>query len=62
MLIVGIPYSEPKLHTTTTGGTPYGATHLMNGSGRLSQEEQILAQQQGKRLAKLAKQLKPTKR
>ncbi len=26
MLVVGIPYSEPALHTTQTGGTPYGAS------------------------------------
>ena len=28
MLIVGIPYTEPKLTTTQTGGTPYGASHF----------------------------------
>lgn len=28
MLIVGIPYSEEELSTTTTGGTPYGASHV----------------------------------
>ncbi len=28
MLILGIPYSEPALHTTQSGGTPYGASHV----------------------------------
>ena len=26
-VIVGLPYSEPALMATTTGGTPYGASH-----------------------------------
>src|SRR5437868_5512159 len=28
MLIVGIPYTEPDLNATRSGGTPYGATHV----------------------------------
>ena len=28
MLIVGLPYSETDLITTTTGGSPYGASHV----------------------------------
>ncbi|MDD5612631.1 MAG: NAD(P)H:quinone oxidoreductase, partial [Gallionella sp.] len=28
MIIVGIPYSEPELASTQTGGTPYGASHV----------------------------------
>src|SRR5688500_9001715 len=27
MMIVGLPYSEPDLNATTSGGTPYGASH-----------------------------------
>ena len=28
MLIVGLPYTEQALRDTTSGGTPYGASHL----------------------------------
>jgi NAD(P)H dehydrogenase (quinone) len=55
MLIGGIPYSEPSLHSTTSGGTPYGASHLQ--SDELSTDEKNLCQAQGKRIAQLATQL-----
>jgi NAD(P)H dehydrogenase (quinone) len=60
MLLNGIPYSEEALHTTTTGGTPYGATHITFGDNNtsLSKAEIQLAQFQGKRLAKLAQRLR----
>lgn len=35
MVIAGLPYSEPTLHQTHSGGTPYGASHWANGD-RLS--------------------------
>ncbi|KHT63644.1 Trp operon repressor [Photobacterium gaetbulicola] len=55
MLIVGLPYSEPALHTTVTGGTPYGPSHLNHPQSRqLSREECELAQACGKRLAEIA--------
>ncbi|MEW9796980.1 NAD(P)H:quinone oxidoreductase [Alteromonas sp. CYL-A6] len=55
MLITGLPYSEPALHSTRTGGTPYGVSHLaMDGSTRLSEEERALCIAQGQRLAKIA--------
>ncbi|MFG0606497.1 NAD(P)H:quinone oxidoreductase [Vibrio mimicus] len=57
MLILGIPYSEPALHTTQSGGTPYGASHVHQQKS-LSSEEAELARQLGKRLANMAKQLK----
>lgn len=58
MVICGIPYSEPALHTTKTGGTPYGATHVASDHNpRLSDTETELAIAQGKRLATLAKAL-----
>lgn len=28
MLLLGLPYSEPSLAATSTGGTPYGASHV----------------------------------
>jgi NAD(P)H dehydrogenase (quinone) len=60
MMIMGIPYSEPDLMSTTTGGSPYGLTHLAHADGRapISAEEQRLAIAQGKRLALTALKLK----
>lgn len=58
MVIMGIPYSEPKLHTSVSGGTPYGASHVSQMNSKLSEDESELARQLGKRLAKLAQQLK----
>jgi NAD(P)H dehydrogenase (quinone) len=55
MLISGIPYSEQSLHSTTSGGTPYGASHIQ--SDELSTDEKNLCQAQGKRIARLARQL-----
>lgn len=55
MLIMGIPYSEPKLHTTRSGGTPYGASHMADSANTtLSHDESELAQRLGQRLAQLA--------
>lgn len=56
MLILGLPYTEPVLSTTQTGGTPYGVTHVagMNNDKNLSQDEIYLAKQLGKRLASVA--------
>ena len=53
MLIVGLPYSEADLHTTTRGGTPYGATHVSGipVDAAPSEAEKRLAQALGKRLA-----------
>ena len=52
MVIAGLPYSEPELTSTKTGGTPYGATHVE--AENLSVEEVQLSQAQGKRIALLA--------
>ncbi|WP_318512731.1 NAD(P)H:quinone oxidoreductase [Photobacterium leiognathi] len=55
MLIVGIPYSEPTLHTTQHGGTPYGASHLNTGTNKQLHKDEIeLAQALGRRLAHTA--------
>lgn len=58
-LIQGIPYSEPDLNTTQTGGTPYGATHVTGPAGKnpLSEEELRLCVALGKRLAENALKL-----
>ena len=59
MIVLGLPYSEPDLMSTSTGGSPYGVTHLAHadGSAPLSPEEQRLAKAQGKRLAQVALKL-----
>ncbi len=53
MIILGIPYTEPELSSTKTGGTPYGASHVSGNDGKLplSEEEKKLCQKLGKRLA-----------
>ena len=58
MVCCGLPYSEPRLHTTQSGGTPYGVSHVaFNGSNQLSDDERALCVAQGKRLATLAQAL-----
>ena len=59
MLIVGIPYTEPDLNSTRSGGTPYGATHVSGTTNDrpVSDEESRLAFALGKRLAAVAKKL-----
>jgi NAD(P)H dehydrogenase (quinone) len=59
MLIVGLPYSNPELNLTRSGGTPYGASHWAGPDGRqpISEEERKLAFAQGKRLAEIAGKL-----
>ena len=60
MLLTGIPYTEPALHTTATGGSPYGATHVAgpNNDRPISEDERTLCLALGRRVARLAKQLK----
>ncbi|MFC3022427.1 NAD(P)H:quinone oxidoreductase [Vibrio zhugei] len=58
MMILGIPYSQPALHTTKHGGTPYGASHVSGHSDSLSPDEITLTQHLGKRLALVATQMK----
>lgn len=61
MIICGLPYSEPELHNTTMGGSPYGVTHVahhsLNAPEQLSADEKALCFAQGKRLAMFAKKL-----
>lgn len=56
MVMVGLPYSERTLSSTTTGGTPYGVTHVAghDGNPALSDDEITLAVAQGERLARMA--------
>lgn len=59
MVIMGIPYSEPALSSTSTGGTPYGLTHVAGAANDMpiSDDEIILAKSLGERLARLALRL-----
>ena len=59
MLLSGIPYSEPCLSETKSGGTPYGASHVSNEKKEsvLSNEEKNLGFAMGARVAKIASKL-----
>jgi len=59
MIVVGLPYTEEALSTTTSGGTPYGPTHVTwnRNPDSLSDEEKQLAQALGKRVADIARRL-----
>lgn len=59
MVIAGVPYSEAALSNTTTGGTPYGPTHVAGeGDNPISTDEEKLCIAFGKRIANMAKKLK----
>lgn len=59
MLIVGIPFTEPRLGATRTGGSPYGATHVAGQDNALpvSEDETALAFALGRRIADTAQKL-----
>lgn len=59
MIALGIPYTEPALNNTRTGGTPYGLSHVagLNGENPVSEHERELARVLGRRVAELAKRL-----
>jgi NAD(P)H dehydrogenase (quinone) len=56
MLLLGVPYSEPELHNTESGGTPYGASHVsgLGSSPTLTSSEKHVAKTLGQRLATVA--------
>ena len=58
-VIAGIPYSEPQLSTTRSGGTPYGASHVAGAKDdpQLTDDEAALARALGRRIAALALRL-----
>lgn len=58
-LIVGIPFTEPEINSTATGGTPYGASHVAGTSGDrpISDDERALARKLGRRVAEIAARL-----
>lgn len=59
MLISGIPYSESALGKTTSGGTPYGASHVAGAQSNnpISEDEKSLCIALGKRVAQTAMKL-----
>ncbi len=59
MVLLGLPYSEPALSSTNSGGTPYGASHVsgLSNSTSLSPEEHSLCKAQGERIATIAQKL-----
>lgn len=56
MLLLGLPYSETELLRTTSGGTPYGPSHLAGADSKLplTEEEKHLCLAMGRRLARTA--------
>lgn len=60
MILLGVPYTEAALNTTTTGGTPYGVTHVagISNDQAISQDEILLAKSLGERLGRVAQELK----
>jgi NAD(P)H dehydrogenase (quinone) len=55
-LVLGLPYSEPNLIRTRSGGTPYGPSHLAGPDSDLplAEEERRLCLALGRRLAATA--------
>ena len=62
MLILGLPYTQPELMSTSTGGTPYGASHWagVNGNQPISDDTRALTIALGRRLALNALKLQET--
>ena len=60
MMLLGVPYEVPELLQTTTGGTPYGASHVAGpeNSTTLSETEIKICRSVGKRLITIADKLK----
>ena len=59
MVITGVPYSEPALTSTRSGGTPYGASHVagIENDLRITAEEKQICMTLGARLAELSAKL-----
>ena len=59
MLLLGLPYTHPELMATTSGGTPYGASHWAGAAGNLplTEDSRRLAVGLGQRLARTALKL-----
>jgi NAD(P)H dehydrogenase (quinone) len=64
MLLTGLPFTEPALNTTSSGGTPYGASHWggPKNDRPLTEEERTLCLALGRRVAEVAAQLRAGRR
>jgi NAD(P)H dehydrogenase (quinone) len=60
MVLVGVPYSEPALNRTRSGGTPYGASHVAftQDQTTLTDTEIAIARTLGRRVAEAALRLR----
>jgi NAD(P)H dehydrogenase (quinone) len=59
MLLVGVPFTEAAINATTSGGTPYGASHVAGTAGDrpISDDERTIARALGRRVADVAVRL-----
>jgi NAD(P)H dehydrogenase (quinone) len=59
MVIVGVPYTEPELMLTASGGTPYGPSHHAGAAADrpITEHERKIAIALGRRLAGIALKL-----
>lgn len=59
MLIVGLPYTNPGLAATSSGGTPYGASHHagVHNERSITEDEKALCLALGRRLAEISMKL-----
>jgi NAD(P)H dehydrogenase (quinone) len=60
LMVLGLPYTNPELMTTSSGGTPYGASHWagLDGKKSITEDEKRLAIALGRRLAETAVKLR----
>ena len=60
LMVLGLPYTNPELMTTASGGTPYGASHWsgLDGKKTITEDEKRLALALGRRLAETAVKLR----
>jgi NAD(P)H dehydrogenase (quinone) len=58
-VVVGVPYSNQELFTTTGGGSPYGAGHIAGGNNQreIDPQEAAICRALGKRLAEIGLKL-----
>ena len=59
MIIMGVPYTEPALTSTQSGGTPYGASHIagIESNNKVTEDEKQICMTMGARLAGLSLKL-----
>ena len=60
MIVAGLPYSEPGLMSSASGGTPYGASHWAGADNRraVDDTEAALCSALGARVARLSARLR----